>query len=132
MWVPDADLLGSGAPASCDHDDIAIIAHNEKRLGGRGSPQPLPIELNPLGLEPELGGELDEARESKGLTSKVNAPTGGLDPRSAAVLRAESGQARDDRVTGGDGFLQRFRRKLDRLSHSQDAIHFDLRCYLIN
>ena len=28
--------------------------------------------------------------------------------------------------------MQRFRRKLDRLSHSQDAIHFDLRCYLIN
>ena len=47
--------------ASCDHDDIAIISHNEKRLGGRGSLQPLPIELNPLGLEPELGGKLDEA-----------------------------------------------------------------------
>jgi len=61
MWVPDADLLGSGAPASCDHDDIAIVAHNEKRLGGRGSLQPLPIELSPPGVEPELGGKLDEA-----------------------------------------------------------------------
>jgi hypothetical protein len=61
MRVPDADFLGSGAPASCDNDDIAIIAHNEKRLGGRGSLQPLPIELNPLRLEPELGGELHKA-----------------------------------------------------------------------
>jgi hypothetical protein len=61
MRVPDTDLLGSGAPASRDHDDIAIIAHDEKRLGGRGSLQPLPIELNPPGLEPELGGKPDEA-----------------------------------------------------------------------
>jgi hypothetical protein len=61
MRVPDADLLGSGASASCDHDDIGIIAHNEKRLGGRSCLQPLPIELNPLSLEPELGGKLNEA-----------------------------------------------------------------------
>jgi hypothetical protein len=61
MWVPDADLLGSGAPTSGDHNDIAIVAHNEKRLGGRGSLQPLPIELSPPGVEPELGGKLDEA-----------------------------------------------------------------------
>ena len=61
MWIPDADLLGSGASASCDHDDIGNNSYNENRLGGRGSLQPLPIKLNPLGLEPELGGKLDEA-----------------------------------------------------------------------
>jgi hypothetical protein len=60
MRVPDADLLGSGSSAACDHDDIAIIAHNQKRLSGRNRLEPLPIELYPLGLEPELGGKLDE------------------------------------------------------------------------
>jgi hypothetical protein len=57
--VPDADLLGSGAPGSCDYDDLGVLAHNEKRVGEHSSLKPLPIELKPLSLKPELGGELD-------------------------------------------------------------------------
>ena len=125
MRVPDADLLGSGAPAPRDYDDIGVLAHDEQRAGDHGSPQPLPIELNPLGLEFELGGKLYKAGERKGLTGEIDAPTGGLDPRSAGAPHAESGQARDGGVAGGDGFLQRFRQKLNTLSYSQDAIHFD-------
>ena len=60
MWVPDAHLLGSGAPAAGDYDDIAIIAHNEDGLSGRGRLQPLPIELDPLSLEPEFSSKLDK------------------------------------------------------------------------
>jgi hypothetical protein len=29
MRVPDTDLLGSGTPASCDHDDIGVLAHDK-------------------------------------------------------------------------------------------------------
>jgi hypothetical protein len=60
MRVPDTHLLGSGAPAAGDYEDIAIIAHNEERLSGRSRLQALPIELDPLSLEPELDGKLDE------------------------------------------------------------------------
>ena len=52
---------------------------------------------------------------------------GGHEMRGVAAPPAESGEAQDGGVAGGDGFLQSFRRKLNRLSYSQDAIHFDLR-----
>jgi hypothetical protein len=61
MRVPDTDLLGSGAPAFCDHYDIGVLAHDEQRMGEHVGLKPLPIEPNPLGLEPELGGEFDKA-----------------------------------------------------------------------
>jgi hypothetical protein len=37
MRVPDADLLGSGAPVPCDHDDFGIVVHNQQRVDEDGS-----------------------------------------------------------------------------------------------
>jgi len=92
MRVPDADLLGSGAPAPCDHDDLVVLAHNEKRVGEHSSLQPSPIELKPLSLKPELGGELDKPCERKGLR-KISGPAGGLDLRTAAILHTQADEA---------------------------------------
>jgi hypothetical protein len=132
MRIPDADLLGSRAPTCCDHDGIGVVAHNEQRVREYGILQPLPIGLNPFGLKPDLGGELDKPRKRDGLTSLISGSTGGLDLGGAAGVHAQAEEARYGCVAGGNGFPQRFPRKLDRLSHSQDAIHFDLRCYLID
>ena len=61
LRVPDADLLGSRAPARGDHDDLGVAVHDEHRMVGYCSLQPLPIEPNPFGLETELGGKRYEA-----------------------------------------------------------------------
>jgi len=61
IWVPDADLLGSAAPTSCQNDGIGIGPEEEKRTAESGRLQPVPIESAPFGLEPQLIREFDQA-----------------------------------------------------------------------
>ena len=60
LRIPDADLLDPGAPASGDHDEVAILAQNQEWTGKAGGLQRLPIELDPLGMEAKLAGKFNK------------------------------------------------------------------------
>jgi hypothetical protein len=60
-WIPNTDLLGSGASVAGYKDGIGIPSENKKRTTEVGCLQFVPIELAPFGVEPTLIREFDEA-----------------------------------------------------------------------
>ena len=100
--VGDGNFLRPVAPRPHQDHGIAVFEQQQDRVAERGRAQAVPIEAGAFGAQPELAGQLDQARHRHGITvdqvPPADRPDLGIDP----VLRAEAEEASERRLTADD------------------------------